>query len=112
MNKMKKIKEINEIITKGADFLKQNDSKNALDQYSLALEYSEKIKEKPLIITSKVNMGIIYQNRSLIEKALQIYEEVIQICDDINDFYTKSNVLHNIGKAYVQKGKLKDGIHS
>ncbi len=82
-----------------------NNYSEALNQYKQALEITYIKKDKSICLN---NIGIIYQNLGVYEKALEYLNRALVINKELNDDYSISKVLNNIGAAHRTRGLTYD----
>jgi predicted ATPase len=95
----------------GEKAIKAYANKDALDLYNISLNSlrrlddklarSSEYQEKKIEVLSK--LGMLNKTMGEWDKALEYYEQIISICDDLNNLKKKSRTYLNIGWIYQQR---------
>ncbi len=87
------------------------------DQYDSALHYFKKALNvfQKEILTNKqlhalINIGAVHEMRGDYLHALEVYFDVLDICDTTNQMYEKSKALNNIALIYNNQEKYEDAL--
>ena len=75
----------------------------SLQYYQQALEVSKKNKNKKLMLSSVVDIGISYIQSNELDKALSSFTDAIPVAKEINDTGKIAAVMANIGNVYLHK---------
>jgi two-component system NarL family sensor kinase len=75
----------------------------SLNYYQQALVLSNKINNKPLILSSMVDVGIAYIETNDMDEALSTFLQAFPVAKQINDTGKIAGVLANIGNVYLHK---------
>lgn len=104
----------------GLVYHKNGDFKNALRNYTQALQLKKCNNEKRVSMGSTLNnMGILYRDKREFNHSLTYFNEALQIFRDDNKCASENlqttmiaNTLTNIGVVYVEIGNFKDALTS
>jgi tetratricopeptide (TPR) repeat protein len=81
----------------------------ALETADYILEMAdEHLDDKTLAITL-VNLATIYTNQD-IQKAIQLFERSVEVCNRMGNHYYMARVLLNIGYSYTMAGHAEQGV--
>lgn len=89
----------------GNYYEKINNYSEALNKYEQALKITYIQKDKSMCLN---NIGVIYQNLGVYEKSLEHLNRALAINKELDDDYSISQVLNNIGTAHRTKGLSYD----
>lgn len=101
------IEEIAEIQNNiGSIYLKQNNFKEAIDYYNLALK-NWKTFESVRTGSAYVNLGAAYYYMGEKEKALEYYQKGEQFFSELNDSKELANIYNHLGRLHQEEGDFE-----
>jgi serine phosphatase RsbU (regulator of sigma subunit) len=89
---------------KGNFYKKRGEFQAAIDNYNIAAQVFEQIKNYKLLAGTYNNLGATYVDKGDYKKSIEYLIQSLRISDQVNDIVLKSKVLLNIGLVfYYQK---------
>lgn len=91
----------------------ENDRGNfprGLDHILKATEEAQQIKDYTLLAGCKLNLGNFYIKTGDIDKALEVYQEGIDLCQKHHIVYTQASLYTSYGMGLKQKGELDSAL--
>ncbi len=98
-------------INKGEVFLSIGQPDKALEQYESVLNSQAAEKDKQFYIWGLIGRGKAFRIKKDYTKAVQNYEEALQVCRQINGFEDEVSINGELANTYMETGNL-DKAHS
>ena len=101
---------VNALNTQGYLYMNKSDSKGMYRCFSESVKLSEALKDKGLMATSNVNMGMYYKENGNSSKALDFYHKSLKLSLELNNSDQIGTAYNNIAYVYEDQGDYLNAL--